>query len=308
MSKKGSKKEFIFNLILQRNPPLLSPFIGDVELIELEHDPDKRIDIFGRDLTHNSPIYIESQLGCSDKDHFEKVRYLIETNQNESGIFIWIASGFKDEYLDGIGDLFELYAIAKPIVILVLSIQKGYLNKLDNLNRQKDSDIWKQINLKDFELPKLSVEKQWGEVPHGFKDSSGTPPNYPLDSTSTKEINSYLLSSLRQEVPHLLNVHRSKKLTVNPIVFGSGYSDLSFVINLAASETAIRLESDWQSPLFQRIVRQFLNIGGFETIIFEDKRIVFTIPESDDLEEKVEIAVRLFKKVVDVAIPTINSL
>ncbi|MEK4654402.1 hypothetical protein [Niallia sp. FSL W8-0954] len=300
MSKKGSKKEYIFNLILQRNPQLLRHFVGDVELIELEHDSDKRIDIFGRDLTHNSPIYIESQLGCSDKDHFEKVRYLIEKNQNESGIFIWIASRFKDEYLAAIGDLFELHVLENPITILALSIQEGYLKTLGNLNRQKDPEIWKQINQNDFVLPKLKVEKRWGEIPNGFKDSSGTASNYPLEFTSTKEINSYLLSSLRKEVPYLLNVHRSKKLTVNPIIFGSGYSDLSFVINLAASEAAIRLESDWQLPLFQRMVRQFMNSDCFETIIFEDKRIVFPIPESDDPKEKVEMAVRLFKKVVDV--------
>ncbi|MFE7064585.1 hypothetical protein ACFVAD_20840 [Sutcliffiella sp. NPDC057660] len=309
MSKNGSKKEYIFNLILQRNPQLLSPIVGEIELIELEYDPNKRIDIFGRDLNHNSPIYVESQLGCSDEVHFEKIRKLIETNQNERGIFIWIASRFKDEHLGEIRNLFESHSIEKSITILAFSIQKGYLEMLDNLNQLRDLDIWKQINQKDFVLPELSLEQQCGELSHEFKNSTETVLNCPVESPSTIEINSYLLSTLRKEVPYLLNVHRSKKLTVNPIVFGLGVSDLSIVINLAASETTIRLENDWQSPLFQKIVWQFkCNEGNFETIVFEDKRIVFPIPELEDFKEKVDMTTKMFKKLVDVVIPTIYSL
>ena len=308
MSKNGSKKEFIFNFILQRNPQILRPFLGEVELLELEYDSEKRIDIYGRDLDHSSPIYIESQLGCSDEVHFEKVKYLIETNENESGIFVWIASRFKEEYLVAIEQLLELHSKGKPIKILALTLQKGYTTTLNKLNRQKDPDIWNHVNNSEFVLPKLSIVKQWGGIPLGFKDSTISAPNFPLYSTSPEVMNSYLLSTLRKEIPHLLNVHRSKKLTVNSIVFGSGYSDFSFVINLAACEIAIRLENEWQSPLFQRVVSQFKDVEKFETIIYEGNRIVFPILDLDNPREKVEMATKLFRKVVDVAIPTINSL
>ncbi|MEK5521096.1 hypothetical protein [Heyndrickxia sp. FSL W8-0423] len=308
MSKNGSKKEFIFNLILQRNPQILKPFLGEVELLELEYDSVKRIDVYGHDLEHNSPIYIESQLGCSDEVHFDKVKYLIETNKNESGIFIWIASRFKEEYLVAIEQLLELHAKGKPIKILALTFQNGYTKTLNKLNRQKDSDIWYHFNHREFVLPKLSIVKQWGGIPLGFKDSVISAPDFPLYSTSSEAMNSYLLSTLRKEIPYLLNVHRSKKLTVNSIVFGSGYSDFSFVINLAACEIAIRLENEWQSQLFQRVVSQFKDVENFETIFFEGKRIVFPILDLDNPREKVEMATKLFRKVVDVTIPTIYNL
>lgn len=308
MSKNGSKKEFIFTLILQRNSHLLSPFLGGVELLELEHDSKKRIDIYGRDGTHNSPVYIESQLGCSDDEHYKKLESLVDTNSNKSGYFIWIATRFTEKYLVKMENLFKQRIVEnKHIKILALSLQDEYLEVLNKLNQQKDLDIWTKINQDGFVLPKLNKIDQWGYIPPGFVDSAFISPNYQQKLTSTEEINSYLLSTLRKEVPYLLNVHRSKTLSVNPIVIGSGYSDISFVINLAASEVVIRLEHDWQSPLYQEVVSQFKGNRDFHTAIFEDEKVVFPILELDDPQEKVEMATKLFKAVVDVAIPVIYS-
>lgn len=65
-------------------------------------------DLVGRDLTNNSPLYIENQLECSDHSHLGQVMtYLsgLVPEFEESATVVWIASAFTSEHLEAIGFL-----------------------------------------------------------------------------------------------------------------------------------------------------------------------------------------------------------
>lgn len=299
MSRNGSIKEYLFNLILYvHQSTLLTPFIGESRDLQLEQyqEGNKKIDVYGMTVS-NRPFFIESQLGKSDENHLQKVKLLLNAKADTGGYVLWIASGFKEEHIEELNSFFEKYH-DKQIMLLVISINRMYLQTLNGLNRLKHFEIWEEINKENFLLPDLSKSKVWG-----MKSSTVPSISRKHSPLSTIEgLNEYFISFVQAQVPCFLNVHRAKPRSNHDVVFGSGKADLSIVVNLQKKIIKFRLQGIKHKSIFEEI-RQVTADSNEYLSHKKSEELIFQILDTNEPLELVKSAVEVFEMLVSKIIP-----
>lgn len=309
MSINGSRKEFIFNLILTKNPSLLSQFIGgEYRHIELErYQQQMYIDLYGQQINNNLPIYVETQLTKADPIHFEKVKNVIGTI--DEGVVIWIAHEFKEEYIDKMCDLLH-FSMAKPVNLYLISFSDSYLFQLDTLNKQGQVEIWDKINKQQIELPVLQMTKSIEIVPIDYRGKAED--NIADAITTIKGANKYFLRCLKQRVPFFLNAHRSKaNLIKRQIVFGAGRGGLDYVVCIEDTNgncfLKIRLTNERHRQLYDQINQMIRGEITNNHVVFNENEIVFSFPDTTYVIKKIQDVINQFEQIIRIVDPVVNE-
>jgi hypothetical protein len=283
MSINGSKREFIFNLILMRNPALLSQIIaGSYRPVELERLYQRMyIDMYGWQTDNNVPVYVETQLSRADGVHFEKINRIIETI--DQGIVMWIATEFKEEYLNALNKSLH-FRMAKPIAVYLITFSDSYLHQMDMMNQLPQMEIWKRINAHQVELPVLRLSQSIKIMPSDYQGH--TTESIADAITTVKGANKYFLRCLKERVPFFFNAHRSKdNLERRQIVFGAGRAGLELVVCLQTLNGEcffkLRLTNERHRPLFENMKKMVNEKVPYEFKSIDKHQVVFAFHESE---------------------------
>lgn len=309
MSKNGSIKEFIFNLILMKNPSLLSLYInGEYQFIELEqYYQQMYIDMYGWQEKNNVPIYVETQLTSSDPSHLEKVKRIIETI-NE-GIVIWIAPEFNEEHVEKLYSLLH-FRMAKPINLLTVTFNESYLPYIDQLDQRPQIEIWNKISTQQILLPVMDLHRAIEIIPPTYQ---GVNESDAADAVTTiKGANKYFLQCLKHKVPFYLNAHRSKaNLTNRQIVFGAGRAGLDFVVCLDDLRgncfIKLRISNDKHSSLYDKMKKAIVQKVKSDSIITKKNEVILFLPNTLNTIDKIQATVQLFGQIITITAPMIYN-
>lgn len=307
MSKNGSIKEFIFNLIVMKNPSLLSLYInGEYQFIELEqYYQQMYIDMYGWQEKNNVPIYVETQLTSSDPTHLDKVKRIIETI--DEGIVIWIAPEFNEEHVNELYSLLH-FRIAKPINLLAVTFNESYLPYIDKLDQRPQMEIWNKISTQQILLPVMDLHRTIEIIPPAYQ---GVTKIDVADAVTTiKGANKYFLQCLKHKVPFYLNAHRSKaNLTNRQIVFGAGRAGLEFVICLNDLRgncfIKLRVSNDKHMSLYDKMNKAIVQKAKGDSIVSKKNEVILFLPNSLNTIDKIQATVQLFGQIISITAPMI---
>lgn len=283
-----------------QNPSLISQFIdGEYRHIELElYQKKLYFDMYGREIKSNLPVYVETQLSKADPVHFVKVKQTIE--RIEEGIVLWIATDFKEEYIEEMYNLLH-FTMAKPINLYMVLLSSNYQFQLDVLNKESQVDVWNKIINHNIELPILSQFRAVEIVPSDYV--STLEDNIGESLTTVKGSNIYFLRSLKERVPFFLNAHRSK---ANPnkrqIVFGAGRAGLDYVVCLQDRNNQcyfkLRLTNDRHQVLYNKIKGIISKEVKYSSLEYEQNEIVFFYPDTFDILKRITSIINHFERLI----------
>ncbi|QHS24328.1 hypothetical protein GWK91_16220 [Virgibacillus sp. MSP4-1] len=313
MSIKGSRKEFILNLILKQNPSLISQFIGgeyrhlESERYENTNENKMYIDMYGYQYVNNLTVYVETQLTKADQRHFEKVKNIIEAI--EEGIIIWIATDFKEEYTQQLYNLLH-FSIAKPINLYMVLLSNSCLFQLDVLNKQGQIEVWGSIKNQKVDLPILSLFKAIEIVPSDFQSKLKEDISEPL--TTIKGVNRYFIRCLKERVPYFLNAHRSKaNLNKRQIVFGAGVGGLDYVVCLKDINERCyfkqRLSYERHQEIYNKILQVIKKEVRYNLLAIEQNEVIFSYPENFDMLKRITSIIDHFEQLILLVDPIVNE-
>lgn len=308
MSKNGSTKEFILSLIIKNNPHIINPLIeGEFCFRELE----KRgmyVDVYGLESKRKLPVFMENQLNVSDPIHYKKVKRIIDSI--EEGIVIWIAERFVDKYVDDIYNYLN-FEIAKPIDFIAVTINQDYLVQINELNQMTQFEAWQYISKGLIDLPVLSVFDSAKVIPNGFIGKDLEDDNE-ANLLSIKGRNKYLQQKLREKIPFLFNLHRSRKLENRQFIVGAGRTDIEFTVSVedgwGRAFIKLRTMNHQHRELLEEVksaikTSTFLSDMDFT---FEQNSITHFIDSKLDVKTKIEKMAIAFEKMVYVIVPIID--
>src|SRR5690625_269298 len=305
MSKNGSIKEFLFSLILKMNPSLINPIIqGEFLFKELE----KRglyIDVYGLEKKRNLPVYFENQLTVSNPLHYNQVREIID--QINEGIVIWIAERFIDKYVEDIYHYLH-FEVAKPIDFYAVIFNQDYVDQLSKLNQLTQYEAWHYISNDLIELPKLTLFEKVEIIPKNYI-GQGIEKDIEANLTTITGRNKYLMEKLKERVPYLLNLHRSRKLNNRIISIGAGKSDIDFKISVkdrtGRSFIKIRIAKGRYQPLIDELEVAIKTSTYLSDLNFkiEQGGITHFINPNLELKQRIDEIVNAFEKIVYVTAP-----
>lgn len=305
MSKNGSTKEFILSLIIKNNPNIINPLIeGEFCFRELE----KRgmyVDVYGLESKRNLPVFMENQLNVSDPIHYKKVKRIIDSI--EEGIVIWIAERFVDKYVNDLYNYLN-FEIAKPIDFYAVTINQDYLVQINELNQITQFEAWQYISKGLIDVPVLSPFDSAKIIPKGFK-GKGLEGDNDANLVSIKGRNKYLQQRLREKIPFLFNLHRSRKLENRQFIVGAGRTDIEFAISLedgwGRAFIKLRTTNHQHRELLEEVkttikTSTFLSDMSF---VFEQNSITHFIDSKLDVKTRIERMAIAFEKMVYVIVP-----
>ncbi|WP_085992167.1 hypothetical protein [Oceanobacillus senegalensis] len=313
MSIKGSRKEFILNIILKQNPSLISQFLGgDYRHVELEryentNENKMYIDMYGYHCVNNLPVYIETQLSKADKRHYEKVKNIIEAI--DEGIILWIATDFEEECMHKLYKLLH-FSVAKPINLYMVLLSNSCLFQLDVLNKQGQVEVWNNIKNQKVGLPILTLFKAIEIIPSDFQSKLKDDIFEPL--TTIKGVNKYFIRCLKERVPYFLNAHRSKaNLNKRQIVFGAGVGGLDYVVCLKDINERcyfkLRLSYERHQEIYNKILQVIKKEVRYNLLAMEQNEIIFSYPENFDMLKRITSIIDHFERLILLVDPIVDE-
>ena len=308
MSKMGSKKETIFTLYQKKYPKCIEDIIGlSIEGIKTEVDKgSKKIDLYSINKRKKIEIYVENQLGKSDKiDHLEqKVKPLI--GGISEGYVIWTATKFHQEHINEIKQILRDNP-QKYINFYFAEIHPEVLNRLDYLNSLYELDVWDNLNiLNDVENQLSLVDKHEQMPPNHFGKAFVGECHY--DFTREDDIKEYMVEQLRERIPYFLNFHGGKKHSQYDRILkvGAGLSDVMYFCSAfdvryrAFTEIRFGLSKvNWYHEFksYEHILRKEISPG----IHFNDKNRtigVYFKSDKNDIPKVVERIADIFERFI----------
>lgn len=232
MPKQYIEKEYILNLFQLLFPEVVSKSLN-IELGGLileQYFKRMKIDIYGRELTKNVPVFFENQITQADQTHFEKIIKIIKTTDT-GGIVVWEAQKFnnKDNFLDKVIDIIkksqkpiDFYAVEINDIVLVAL--KEILEEVHALQLVKQLRILKYLN-----EPFTIIEKYEGitgknkAIPESIRIHD-TKLN--LDLSTRNGINNFLVREIKAKIAYYPGVYKDRaNLSSNNITIGAGSSN-----------------------------------------------------------------------------------
>lgn len=228
MAKNTNQYELALSVFYYRNPIFLNNLLGcKLSQMEIEKRYNNRtVDMYAVDHINKAEVFVEYQITPSDTVHLEQVKSIIQSNwSSEYSKIIWIATTFKNEYLEQIQKLImntnkriEFYACILNEDVLtklkLLNLNNKYEDKdeIDNLNEIADH-LKTVCRYRTDELRQLSsIESR-----HiNFK----------------KQLLEQIINEMRVQMAWYLPVFLSKSVQGNRFSLGSGVSDVTYVVGI----------------------------------------------------------------------------
>lgn len=234
MSLNNSDREYYYNLYLRFHKYKLEEVLG-INLSELELEKNfngRRVDIYT--YSDERDTFIESQITSADTKHLNQILHIIQDNEVNSCIVIWIALSFKPFFLDRIEA--EIKKVKKNISFFALELNSeilDYLNILNTLPILEVVDNLKILNNVKVHLKLIQSFYRFQNI-----DEQGNPKitevSRPLDLSIKGDIMQCLLNETRKQLGYYPSIYRYKKLDNSVIVIAGGKVDVNFYLGLNA--------------------------------------------------------------------------
>lgn len=254
ISYNNSDKEFYYALFTKFYKNKIEDIVKvKLNNIELDKNIDNRkVDIYAI-TNENNEVFMELQLGATDYTHFNQLKTIIETQENNM-ILIWIATDFKVDMLNEIEK--EIKESGKNINFIALKLNIEVTKYLEALNQIFIIEIMENLNM----LTKVENHFQVIESFYRVQDESNVnvvlkKEKEAVDFSNKHNIMKLICNELRRQIYYYPSVHRDKRLD-NGIVLGAGKAGVSFFIGINRKNVLfveIRFDAN-QKSLFETLL------------------------------------------------------
>lgn len=308
MSLYGSDKEYFMCLSTKFNRKQLEQALN----IKMTDDIELEMNLKGRKvdfytlLEDGRPLYMELQLGKSDKTHLRQVVHIISNADSSNYVLVWIASEHNEEFLQEIYKMID--SSNKSICFFALCINSDLIPYLDIINKLQMKDIVKSLTILDNVQKHYSFYAMYYREGFHYKKvrESRNPVNKECDLNNKQDVMQRILMMLRKEIIYYPTIHRSKKMDGNVISLGSGREGIVYKIGINR-RNFLFLElsfSDNNRGIFEDLLAIREEIyDNFDYLVefnVEDGKIAtYIYYQVSRGEMKLKILVRMVKKFID---------
>ncbi|EFV71673.1 hypothetical protein HMPREF1012_02312 [Bacillus sp. BT1B_CT2] len=257
---KGRKEEAILTLYLKKYPRIIEELIGiSIEQIKIEEKVGgKRIDFYAINRERRIEVFLENQVGPSDKCNHQLEKIIPLINNFSEGYLLWVAEKFQQEHIDGIIKLLQDNP-HKYINFYAIEIQPEVKKRIEDLNTCYFLDVWDAMDSINEIEEKFKVVDHHIQMPKTHIGRALIVEN-PYDFENDYDIKRYLLEKFCQRMPYFFNFHSSKKnLQGNKqLTFGAGIGNVTYFCEIPSKKRkafVVGIRFEWS---FLEVYRHFL--------------------------------------------------
>lgn len=271
----------------------------NLEDVQLEKPyPGKKVDMYAIDYNTGVEVFIESVLHKSNDSHQKQVLKII--NIIKKGIIIYQSLGFKREHIVELREAVK--DSGKPISLYFVKLNSDLLLPLERINRFHKLKQYQSLHLLEMENPIQFLERE--SVIQPIKRSEFIK-GKTLDLENREDVNTFLLTQLREKISYYLPFQREKaNLDKNRIIsVGAGGNSIQFFVSVSDGRgrafVELRFTGD-KRHIFEAIkekedvVRERID----EDIVFKDAAIGLYFKPLGNVRETVSRLVEVFEKMI----------
>jgi len=232
MSFNNSDKEFYYSLYLKFNRQRIEEILnieidGDIELDKNLNG--RKIDMYSV-LKDGRELFLELQLNQTDNVHLEQIMKIIEQDELNNYVLVWVAMDFRPDILDTIEN--RINSSNKNIYFVALKLNEKLMDGLHILNGIYVNEVIENLKLLDDVKRHFTVK----EIFYRLQDEDNTTCSQikeeALDLSRKQDVMKYLLMELRRQIAYYPSIHRDKKLDNYVIVLAGGKAEINYFIGL----------------------------------------------------------------------------
>jgi hypothetical protein len=227
--KNGGKRESIFTFYLKIFPVALEKIIGlQFDEIKIEHyDGGKFIDLYAVNHEQRIEIFVENQIGPSDRTNHLKTKIIPLIERIHEGYVVWTAKEFNAEHIKEVKQLID--NTGKYINFYTVKINEEVLKKVGYLDTINPLEILGKLYKINAVGNILILVDTHLKIPTTHKGKAIIEDNK-YDFNEEKDMKEYLLRRLNNAIPFYLNLHNSKKHNKNDRILqiGAGVGGVTY--------------------------------------------------------------------------------
>ncbi len=301
MSRYGSNKEAIFCWALIKYPNILQDALQlKLANIELENRAGgKKTDISAVDSKRRLHILIEVQVTKSNDRYLERIKGMIEANQE--AVIVWIANEFVDNHVKQIEEWLRVKN-KRYIDFYALQIDPQVMPLLIELNDLYKLAIYDELyKIREIENVITSYHTM-KQIPDNYIGQAQIR-KYEYNYSRIEDVKKALLCVLRERMPYFLNFYYNKKAYIHDHILnvGAGLAGLNYrcaVKNrngLAFVELYFDISKIDMYEKFQTLKKQMKERIN-SNITFVDRKIGIYFAPPETYEKTFEVIAKLFER------------
>lgn len=232
MSYNGSDKEYYLALHIKFYKEMLEKiinleFTGDIVLDK--NFNGRKVDIYSI-LSDDRELFMELQLNKADMTHLKQLIHIIENDDLNNYVIIWIALEHDDKFLKQIEEAIE--NTNKNICFYALIINKEIVDYLQKINEMNINDRVDNLSMLNSVNNHYFIKEIYYKVKNIMNLKPYKKEIINLNLNNKFDVMQKIYKKMQEEVYYYPSIHRDKKMDGHVITLGGGCCDTYYFIGI----------------------------------------------------------------------------